>query len=182
MRNVVDDIYRSLDAKAYLSALALALTIPDTLAQIAYPELKGSGHSKERYVRWINEHYISRVYSPDDHDFESARVLNKVIEKLDGDFFYELRCSFLHSGSNDVTKCMNDLDFELSFDDSCLTTVFEYGNYYRKCHILSVPDFCNRVCAITENLLDQWKDDAEKQAQLDRFGIRLWCCDESGDD
>lgn len=172
--DIIEDIYRSLDAGAYLSALALALTIPDTLAQICYPEMKGRGKVGERYARWIDEYYICRPEPSKEHDSESSRVLNNVIDNLNGKVFFELRNSFLHSGSNDVTKRMADLDFELSFNDGDATTVFGYGDCYWKHHVLSVPDFCKTICAITEHLLDEWKDDPKKQEQLDTFGIRLW--------
>ena len=166
---------------AYLSALALALTIPDTLAQICYPEMKGRGKVGERYACWIDEYYICRPEPSEEHDSESTRVLNKVIDNLNGKFFFELRNSFLHSDSNDVTKHMADLDFELSFNDGDATSVFGYGGCYWKHHVLSVPDFCKTVCAITEHLLDEWKDDAEKQDLLGKFGIKLWGYDDPED-
>ena len=175
VEDIVEDIYKSLDAGAYLSAFALALTIPDTLAQITYPELKGGGHVRERYVRWINEYYICRSEPSEEHDSECTRVMNGVIDNLNGDFFFELRNSFLHSDSNDVTKHMADLDFELSFNEGCSTSVFGYANCYWKHHVLSVPDFCKTVCAIAEHLLDMWKDDIEKQNELKKFGIKLVC-------
>lgn len=180
--DIVEDIYRSLDAGAYLSALALALTIPDTLAQITYPELKGRGHVKDRYVRWINEYYICRPEPSEEHDSECTRIMNGVIDNINGDFFFELRNSFLHSDSNDVTRHMADLDFELSFEDGCATSVFGSGDCYWKHHVLSVPDFCKTVCAIAEHLLEKWKYDTEKQALLDKFGIKLWRYDEPGSD
>lgn len=180
--DVVEDIYRALDAKAYLSALALALTIPDTLAQICYPEMKGRGMVGKRYARWIDEYYICRPEPSEEHDSESTRVLDKVINDLNGKFFFELRNSFLHSDSNDVTKHMADLDFELSFNDGDATSVFGSGDYYWKHHVLSVPDFCMTVCAIAEHLLDEWKDNAEKQALLEKFGIKLWGYNEPEED
>ena len=36
--DTVEDIYRALEGKAYLSALALALTIPDILSKVEYPD------------------------------------------------------------------------------------------------------------------------------------------------
>lgn len=174
--DTVDDIYRALDAKAYLSALALALTIPDTLAQICYPEMKGSGHVRDRYVRWINEYYICQPEPSGENDSECSRVMDTLIDNLNGDFFFELRNSFLHSDSNDISKHMADLDFELSFNEGNTTSVFGYDNCYWKHHVLSVPGFCKTICAIAEHLLNEWKDNAEKQAQLEQFGIKMWYC------
>ena len=127
---IVSDIRKSLDAKAYLSALALALTVPDTLAQITYPELSGPGYVRRRYVRWINEYYICRPEQSDDHEDECSKVMNGVLSKIDGEFFFNLRNSFLHSDSNDISKHIADLDFELSFDEGSMTSVYGAGDCY----------------------------------------------------
>jgi len=103
--------------------------------------------------------------------------MNNVIDNLNGDFFFELRNSFLHSDSNDVSKHMADLDFELSFNDGDATSVIGYGGCYWKHHVLSVPDFCKIVCAITEHLLDEWRGNQDKQNQLDKYGVKLLCLD-----
>ncbi|MDR0500306.1 MAG: hypothetical protein LBG97_03545, partial [Coriobacteriales bacterium] len=42
---------RALEAKAYLSALALTLTLPDICGKAAYPFMK----SRERYRKWYDE-------------------------------------------------------------------------------------------------------------------------------
>ena len=171
--DTVEDIYRALEGKAYLSALALTLTIPDALAQICYPEMKGRGHVRDRYVRWINEYYICRPEPSGENDSECSRVMDMLIDNLNGDFFFELRNSFLHSDSNDVSKHMADLDFELSFNEGDMTSVLGYGGCYMKHHVLSVPSFCKTVCAITEHLLEQWETDVEKQCELKKVCIKI---------
>lgn len=130
MEDIVADIRRALEAKTYLSALALALTVPDTLAQITYPELKGRGHVTKRYARWINEYYICRPESSEEHEDKCSKALNGVISKLDGEFFVKLRNSFLHSDSNDVSEHISDLDFELSFDEGSMTSVCGVDDHY----------------------------------------------------
>ncbi len=54
--DTVDDIYRALDAKAYLSAFALALTLPDILSMVEYPEIDAMG---KRYSKWMDEFFIT---------------------------------------------------------------------------------------------------------------------------
>ena len=179
MKNMVEDIYRALDAKAYLSALALSLTLPDVLAQIEYPELEGKGHVGQRYIRWIDEHYVTKPPSkePDDADLVGTPILNELVSKFDGLFFFKLRCSFLHSGNNDISEAIDDLDFELSFEPTSATTVLTYEGVHLKHHTLSVPDFCMRICGITECLLDKWKDNSEVQDRLEQYCVRLRCFD-----
>lgn len=52
IHDTVEDIRKALAGNAYLSALALALTIPDILSKAEYPEL---GRTGDRYMRWIDE-------------------------------------------------------------------------------------------------------------------------------
>jgi hypothetical protein len=180
VRDLVEDVRKSLAAKTYLSALSLALTLPDIMAQIEYPELKGQGNVGNRYKRWINEYYVFENPNKRKHpESETTVALEGLMDKFDGKFFYDLRCSFLHDGSNDVSKRISDLNFELSFDEGNSTTVWGYPGHqpYQKNHVLSVPTFCNRVCDITERLLDKWKDDPEKQECLEKYEIKLSCID-----
>ena len=171
----VDDIYKALDSKAYLSALALALTIPDILSKVEYPEIRYVG---ERYVKWMDEFFLT-------DEEEKARMegneptdeLGTVLDKLDGQFFYELRCAFLHAGNNDV-ESLKGVEFDLTFDACECTAVWGYpGTPYQKRHVLKVPDFCMKVCSITEHLFEEWKTAAEKWKRLENTGVNLFCLD-----
>lgn len=172
--DMVNDIQKALDAEAYLSALSLSLTLPDLLAQVEYPELEGKRHVRERYVRWINEHYVVKYEKKRDRSHsESMNVLEDLTSKIDGNFIYSLRCSFVHSGSNDVSGVVENLDFELSFDGCDATTVCGNGERYWKHHVLCVPQFCKHICAISEVLIDKWKDDTVMQERLSRYGANI---------
>ncbi|MFD1259469.1 hypothetical protein [Entomomonas asaccharolytica] len=84
MLKKIEDIEKALKAKAYLSALALALTLPDICGKVAYPKLKVG----ERYIKWFDEHVT---------DDSPNEIANYPI--LDGKKCYKLRCAFLHEGS-----------------------------------------------------------------------------------
>lgn len=86
MLHKFDDIERALKAKAYLAALALALTLPDICGKIAYPEI---AKPSIRYVKWYDEYLTKYDYPP---DFDERL-------KFDGLKCWKLRCAFLHEGS-----------------------------------------------------------------------------------
>ena len=174
--DTVEDIYRALDGKAYLSAMALALTIPDILSRVEYP---GENKVSTRYERWINEFFLT-----DEEKKAHTSKLNendelaKVFNRIDGHFYYKLRCAFLHSGNNEV-ESFSDVDFELSFECVEITSVSgpPDGPCWKR-HILSVYDFCMKMCAITEHLVEEWKGGAERLERLENTGIRLFSRDD----
>lgn len=86
MLNKIEDIKKALGAQAYLSALALTLTLPDICGKAKYPNEKST---KVRYVNWYDE-YVTPYTTPEGIED---------IPKLDGKRCYALRCAFLHEGS-----------------------------------------------------------------------------------
>lgn len=116
----IDDVKKALDAEAYLSAMAICLTLPDILAQIEYPEIQSVG---ERYRKWMDEFFVPYEYVPSGSDDEASKQMDKLNEEMDGEFYYQLRNSFLHSGNNDVSKVVKPLDFSLSFDRGSTASV-----------------------------------------------------------
>jgi hypothetical protein len=92
MLELIKDIQKALKAEAHISALSLALTIPDICGEIAFPEIK---KVSERYKKWYDK------YIPFPKDFTL---------KFDGLKCYKLRCALLHSGN---TKGIPVHEFEL---------------------------------------------------------------------
>lgn len=90
---LINDINAALDAEAYISALALALTLPDTCGKAEYPDLK----TKERYLKWYEE-YIGQHerYPVEEGEIENPYLSAEVV--------YQLRCNLLHQGTIDVEK------------------------------------------------------------------------------
>lgn len=84
MLKKIEDIKKALEAEAYLSALALALTLPDICGKVAYPKLS----SGERYIKWFDENIT---------DYSLNEIADYPV--FDGKKCYKLRCSFLHEGS-----------------------------------------------------------------------------------
>lgn len=178
--DTVEDIYRALDAKAYLSAFALALTVPDILSKVEYPKIRGTG---DRYIKWMDEFFLTeeekkaRMENLDETD-EVAAILNRI----DGRFYYALRNAFLHSGNNWI-KSLKDVKFRLSFDGGGSTVVWGYpeGPTWKR-HVLSIYDFCMKICGITEYKIEKWKDSEVMQKRLEKTGINLFTLEVIDDD
>ena len=98
LKTIIDDLDKSLKCDCLLSALALALTIPDICGKAKYPEIKSIGN---RYRKWFDE-YIG--------EYEKKVVTNEEGTKhlgmpyLSGELVYKLRCAFLHSGGANIEK------------------------------------------------------------------------------
>lgn len=87
MRQFLTSIQSSLDTQNWLAALSTTLTLPDMAGWAHYPDL-GTG---ARYRRWFDDN-IARYYAS-----ESGPVF------LNSSDCWALRCSFLHSGQDDVS-------------------------------------------------------------------------------
>lgn len=119
----LDEIEKDLDSHRYLSALHLALSIPDILGKIEYPELK----KEHPYEEWFNNYMFNALFGLlySDNRYSSPEF------KLDGKKCYSLRCKLFHEGKNEL-----DFDeFVLSFDDEGMVR----GNY-AGLNILYNPD------------------------------------------
>jgi len=138
---IVNDINNALDNKSYLSALSLALTLPDVCGKAEYPE-KNTG---ERYKLWYDEH-IGK-YETFEGDTEPF---------LSGEVIYSLRNSFLHQATPNINKAkikleQNKIDkfilvleptnqFSI-YGDSSITGLCEESQYFvsvqRLCFLLT---------------------------------------------
>lgn len=92
----IDDLEKAFAAGAYLSAISLALTIPDVCGDRLYPERKNE--TRRRYVDWFNA-YVAFNYLD-----KKSLVTNGAITTskyyFSGEDCYQLRCVYLHQGIN----------------------------------------------------------------------------------
>ena len=105
LKHIIDDIERAKNNKAYLSALALALTLPDICGNIEYLNPKVSFRYEKWYNTWVYKYFKQKE---SENEF-IARASNAT--KFDGAFCYRLRCAMLHSGNTDLT--VNDIKFDV---------------------------------------------------------------------
>ncbi len=102
VEDIINDITVAKNSKAYVSALALALTLPNILSNI---EHNRKTH-REEYVEWFNKW----IYPYYEFSKSQNELINKGMEnsKFDGNNCYALRCSVLHAGNNDLKSNSNN--------------------------------------------------------------------------
>ena len=82
----------ALSHELYLSALALALTLPDTCGRAEYPDEK---HNGTRYKKWCSQYVIS-----DRHDSPYGYDMPYLSEEM----IYSLRNCLLHQSTPNVER------------------------------------------------------------------------------
>lgn len=101
MKQTIAAIRDAVAKERWLPALALALTIPDVLGQVAYPELvnnRGKMLVGQQYGRWFHENVEHRLADHTGHDdgWDAKRPY------FTADMCYKLRCEILHVGNDDI--------------------------------------------------------------------------------
>lgn len=109
---LIKEIEKAIDAKSYLAALHMALSIPDMLGKLAYPKFNGG-----KYIKWFDDNVrnitFGYLYS------ENPLGISDDIPKMCGEVCYALRNRLFHEGTNDIeTKTKARInEFVLSFTD-----------------------------------------------------------------
>lgn len=143
---MIDEIEICLEQELYMSALMLALTIPDICGKAEYPHEK---FIVARYTGWYNQ------YMDQYHQGTSAYDVD--MPYLSGEVVYNLRNSLFHSGNPniDYTKVQQEEckinQFELNFGKSLLgdTSAISYGACMRiveRRYEVNVYLLCFRLC------------------------------------
>ncbi|MBD2138520.1 hypothetical protein H6F32_13175 [Anabaena sp. FACHB-1237] len=101
MKELKEAVRQAIKQGNWYAALATALTLPDICGWLEDPNPnKAVG---ERYKRWYNT-YIKEDYSG---FYDNS---NKEVSILTGEDCYALRCAYLHSGQDDISKQKVPLD------------------------------------------------------------------------
>lgn len=87
-----NEMIQAFQSGYFFSALSLALAIPDICGNKQYPEEKSCGI---RYAKWFNKYVAHQYQNGENTDTSSCNIYY-----FDGDDCYQLRCVFLHEGTN----------------------------------------------------------------------------------
>ena len=115
---LLNEIDKSTEHKQYLIALFSALTVPDILGKVKYPNARGN---EERYINWFNENIKD--------SFEAILGIENTV-KMDGKACFRLRNALLHGGGNVLNSNPKIDEFVLSFGDEDFVRGNYAGNYY----------------------------------------------------
>ena len=159
---ITNDIERAIDAKAYIAALTLALTLPDICGKAQYPDAKPT----ERYKKWYAEH-IGRYENPNDEKDDTKSPY------LSADVVYSLRCSMLHQGTTELVNSRirqpenKNIDvFHLIVDEamiggcSAIEQTYINGRYVKTSveWEINVVNLCWKLCVVASSYYKENKD------------------------
>jgi hypothetical protein len=114
MKNLIESLEKSIENRNWYGVLFIALTLPDICGKIDYPNEKPS----LRFIIWFKK-YIEPKYTDRRIQWPKLSVLkdpnfdpmdlfldsNKFnYISLTGEECYQLRCAYLHEGSDDITN------------------------------------------------------------------------------
>ncbi len=92
INRIVSEIRAALSYELYLSALALALTLPDTCGKAEYPNEKRNG---ERYKNWCSQYVITD---------RCDSLYGQDMPYLNEDIIYSLRNCLLHQSTPNIEQ------------------------------------------------------------------------------
>ena len=107
IERLVKEINICLENKCYMSALTIAMTLPDICGKAEYPEMR----TGDRYMKWYNNY----VFNEDPFELHFPKELA-----------YSLRCNLLHAGDP-----ITDIDI-LKKSDSKKLKVEKFGLIIRE--------------------------------------------------
>ncbi len=96
LKSYIDEINRSIECKNYLSALSIALMIPDVCCNI-----ENQIHGKEEYIQWFDKYVSVDFEIPNDElrNKYGDNIPEIEMIRFDGKKCYELRCAMIHEGT-----------------------------------------------------------------------------------
>ena len=95
VERICSEIRLCLERNFHLSALALALILPDICGKTEFPDER---NNNRRYTDWYDKH-IGQYWQSISKSEEDGLA---DLPYLSGELVYQLRCSFLHSGDTDI--------------------------------------------------------------------------------
>lgn len=149
IEQIVKEINICLENECFLSALGMALTLPDICGKAEYPT---DGVTK-RYIKWTNE-YIS-AYEKDDSPYGID------MPYLSGEVLYNLRNAILHQGNPNIVsfeikdiRCkVDEFNLVIGSTFSGDTSSVHYGNdqqiVYRRLDV-NIVNLCTKLTRTAE--------------------------------
>ena len=168
IKGFVDDIKRAINNKSYLSALALALILPDICGKREYYRTSNMD-TRDMYVEWFDKWIYKQLEIPKSKN-ENFEHYDELV-KFDGNVCYALRCAFLHSGNNldkyydkngikidRFELCVSDSEWQFGDGHGCRISGEEIVETHRRFNVVNLLD---GFISGTEDYINQKGDNSE---------------------
>lgn len=167
MRQTIEAIRDASEKECWLPALALALTIPGVMGQIAYPKYVSSRGKRlvgKQYKQWFHENVELRFadHTGFDENWRAKRPY------FSADMCYRLRCELLHSGSGAIDFEYGEREPERNYTydfELRIHACDSYGSCWVDSHGDERIEEHVRVCVDIKTLCDALRDGAERCLQ-----------------
>lgn len=173
VREIIESVRNAVAKECWIPALTTALTLPDILGQVEFSEIVFRGGKRkvgEQYKAWFAEHV--EHHFADEHGWsEDYKPINPYFT---ADMCWQLRCSVLHQGNDDIK---HEFNFENEEDSECRYT-FELranacdsygllwsspspdGKKHKTVHVcIGVENLCDALCNEAQTFLETTEDD-----------------------
>ncbi len=180
----IDEIRKAIENEMFLSALTMALTVPDICGK-----LEGlQGNDKEKYIGWVDKHitkqYFPEVYLDENHQYQESDK-----RAITGQRCYGLRCALLHSGNEEIDLKHMDLEdrsdtaarigkYKINLLDDPEDEIIycTYSSDYNGILLefyMNIRKFCERICNSAEELIKHQRDiDDQYSIELLRYDYK----------
>ena len=184
----INEIEYAIGNKMYQSALALALTLPDICGKAEMP----SAQVGMRYRAWFNKH-VASLYMPKcilGMEDPNRRIMT-------GDICYALRCSYLHSGNDDIGNkgreaIISEYDTDHTITYKLILTIDADDNDGIECNTdnstkereyivrINIPKMCCKICEATRAYIHSHGDlSAFDESCISVYSSKKWDRDRS---
>lgn len=157
MIKIINEVRKAIKNKTYLSALTLALTIPDICSQV---ETGKEDSVRGIYIDWFNKHIDKEAFDLGIGEFKE--------QTFNGNMCYALRCKVLHNGNVELKQTSRNLKIELDHFQFTIPESPEYYYGYKYVYlpgedeaiktvtIIAIDYLCAIICEAAENFYNNW--------------------------
>lgn len=151
-----DAVKKAIHNENWHAALSIALTLPDICGNLQDPDPKSS--TRKKYVTFFND-FLKPKY------VRNIGASKEEYEFLNGRDMYALRCSFLHSGTVDITKqsIRDVLDGYIFIEPDKVNGNFIHMNQIDDTLQLQIDAFCLEIIDGVHSWLKSYKENEEIQ-------------------
>ena len=157
INRMISEIRSALSHELYLSALTLALTLPDTCGKAEYSAIMSTG---KRYKNWCKKYVIKNRHDTP-YDFDMPYLNEEII--------YSLRCTLLHQSTPNIDRDgiheerfkVDEFELVASQDSLGDTSKIAYGAGMRIVHRglrVHISHLCYILCEAAEHYYEENKE------------------------
>ncbi len=177
VHEIISSIREAVVKECWIPALATALTLPDIMGQIEFPEMvvekgkrKGQRLAGKQYKAWFAKH-VEHWFANEQGWDEDGKPINPYFS---ADMCYRLRCSMLHQGNDDIEHDLNfedkeDFEYKYAFElraNACNSygatwvSPSTYGKKRKTIQVcIDVKTLCNALCDEAQMFLEITSND-----------------------